>query len=250
MNYQENNVILMEENQPIMKFTPPECLQCKSRKSSLFHFCNLEEVENLNTAKTCASYKKGQTIFVEGANPFGLFCINTGKVKIYKYAADGKEQIVRIVKPGDLLGYNSLLSSTRYTVSAAALEDCVICLVPKTDITKLFKENERFSEGLINLLCNTIDESVEKMADMAYKPVRGRMAEALLWLYQAYKDESNPDGVININREDLASLVGTVKETAIRVLKEFKDDELIRAVNSDIIVLNPKGLAAVSGLYD
>ena len=233
-----------------MRITPPDCIHCKSRNASLFHFCHLDELEDINLHKTCASYKKGQVIFMEGANPIGLFCINKGAIKLYKYASDGKEQIVRIAKPGEFIGYSSLLSGRRYMLSASAMEDAVVCLVPKSDISSLFKKNERFSEGVISLLCSTIDESVEKMADLAYKPVRGRLAEALLLLYQSYKSEENPKGLVSINREDLASLVGTVKETAIRLLKEFKEDELIKTNKSEIEVLNPEGLAQVSGLYD
>lgn len=233
-----------------MKYVPPDCKQCRSRSTSLFHFCHLDEVDEINFNKTCANYKKGQDLFVEGSRPIGLFCINQGKIKIYKYASDGKEQIMRIAKPGDFVGYNSLLSDKRYPFSAAALEDCTVCLIPKDTITQLFRENDRFSEGLVNLLCSTIDESVEKIADMAYKPVRGRMAEALLLLYHSYKDETNKEGVISLNREDLASLVGTVKETAIRILKEFKDDNLIRTQKSDIFIDNIDGLSKVSQLYD
>ncbi len=88
------------------------------------------------------------------------------------------------------------------------------------------------------------------MTDLAYKPVRGRMAEALLFLNKFYKDENNPEGVINITREDLASFVGTVKETAIRMLKEFKDEGLIETEKSDIKLLNVTGLLHVSELYD
>ncbi len=201
-------------------------------------------------SKTCSAYKRGQILFQEGSKPLGIYCINEGKVKVYKYASDGKEQIIRIAKPGDFVGYCSLLSDSRYPVSAAALEDSQVCLVPKENILSLFRDNRNFNEGLVKLLCSTIENSFEKMADLAYKPVKGRMAEALLLLNQTYTNDENPKGVIAITREDLASLVGTVKETAIRVLKDFKEDNLISTDKTKIVVEDAQGLARISKLYD
>jgi CRP-like cAMP-binding protein len=233
-----------------MALTPPDCEQCKTRSQSLFHFCHLDELKGISDAKACTVYKRGQIIFEEGTRPSGLYCINHGKVKIYKYASDGREQIIRIAKPGDFLGYSSLLSDEIYRASAAALEDCTVCIVPRSEIDSLFRDNQSFSQGFMKLLCSTIDESMEKMADLAYKPVRGRIAEALLLLRNSYIDEENPEGIISLTREDLASLVGTVKETAIRTLKEFREDNLIRTDKREIHVLDPKGLIRISQIYD
>lgn len=233
-----------------MKFKVPECNQCKSRVESLFHFCYLNEVDEINASKSCTAYKKGQIIFNEGSNPLGLYCINQGKIKLYRYASDGKEQIVRIAKPGDFIGYSSLLSDRKYPVTAAALEDCIVCLIPKQVLINLYKNNSRFADNLIKMLSANLDETFGKMADLAYKPVRGRIAEALLFLNAFYKDEKNKKGIISLTREDLASFVGTVKETTIRILKEFKDEGLIETDKSNIIVRNVDGLLRICRLYD
>lgn len=233
-----------------MKLNIPDCEHCNSRKHSLFHFCHLSEVHEIEDAKTCASYNRGQIIFNEGSNPLGLFCVNEGKIKLYRHASDGKEQIVRIAKAGDFIGYSTLLSGKKYPVTAAALEDCVICQVPKSVLMKIFKQNETFSDSMIKMLSTNLDDSFGKMADLSYKPVRGRVAEALLFLNQFYKDDKNIEGAVVITREDLASFVGTVKETAIRVLKEFKEEKLIVTDKSEIKVLNAEGLIRISELYD
>lgn len=233
-----------------MKFSQPDCAHCNGRRDSLFHFCKLEELESLNDNKACNVYKRGQVVFEEGSNPLGVYCINSGKVKLYKHASDGKEQIIRIVKPGDFLGYRSMLAGTRYKLSAAAMEDTAVCMIPKNAFMELYQNNESFSKGLLSALCSTLDESYTKIADIAYKPVRGRVAEALLFLHNFYIDDKNPSGVINIGREDLASFVGTVKETAIRMLKEFKDEGLIETDKSNIIIKDKEGLLHISELYD
>lgn len=232
------------------KFPHPECEHCKSRKSSLLHFCHLEEIAEVESGKNCSVYKKGETLFQENNHPVGMYCVNTGKIKIYKYASDGHEHILRIAKPGDFVGYRSLLSDSIYPVSASAMEESTVCIIPKSMITGLMRKNERFAEGMLQMLCNAIDESYDKMADLAYKPVRGRMAEALLFLKKFYTEENNPAGVITISREDLASFVGTVKETAIRTLKEFKEEGMIETQKSDILVKDMQQLLKVSELYD
>ncbi|MDZ4844508.1 MAG: Crp/Fnr family transcriptional regulator [Chitinophagales bacterium] len=233
-----------------MKFEQPDCQHCTHRKDSLFHFCHLNELEEVNDTKSCSVYKKGQALFHEGSNPQGLFCINSGKVKIYRHASDGKEQIVRLAKPGDFVGYCSLLAGKTYPVSAEALEDAIVCMVPRSSISHLLKDNNHFTEGMVKLLCKTVEGSVSKMTDLAYKPVRGRMAEALLFLHSFYKDEQNPKGIITITREDLASFVGTVKETVIRKLNEFRKEGFIETHRSDIEVKNVNGLIQTSRLYD
>lgn len=233
-----------------MKFEQPECQHCQHRKDSLFHFCHLNEMDEINDVKSCSVYKKGQMLFHEGSNPQGLFCVNSGKVKVYRHASDGKEQIVRLAKPGDFVGYCSLLAGKPYPVSAAALEDATVCMVPRSSINALLKENNQFSESMVKLLCRTVEGSVAKMTDLAYKPVRGRLAEALLFLNNFYKDEKNPKGVISITREDLASFVGTVKETVIRTLNEFRQENLIETQRSEIEIKNLNGLIRISDLYD
>jgi CRP-like cAMP-binding protein len=243
-------VINFEPYRYEMKIEQPECRHCSSKSASLFHYCHLQEMENIEQAKTCSLYKKGHAIFHEGASPAGLYCLNSGKVKLSKTATHGKEQIVRFAKPGDFLGYCSLLAGQPYAVSATAIEDAVVCMVPKDVFARLLDKNKQFSDNLVKLLCKTVTGSSQKMTDIAYKPVRGRMAEALLFLHAFYRDKKNPDGIITVTRDDLASFVGTVKETAIRTLAEFRNESLIDTGRSGIKVKSPQGLMKVSELYD
>ncbi len=221
------------------------CEKCKNAKSSLIKFCTQQQVENVNYAKTCSTYKRGDVLFHEGGLPLGIFCLNSGSIKIVKSASGGKEQIVRIATSGDIVGYRSLLMRQRYSASAIATEDCKVCLIPREEFMKLTTENPKFYEALIERLCKELEESQNKMADIAYKPVRGRLAEALLLLSQ-----SNENGLINLTREDLASFIGTVKETTIRLLSEFKEEGLIEVDRRTIRLIDVVGLEKVSNIYD
>jgi CRP-like cAMP-binding protein len=110
---------------------PSSCQQCAQRFNSVFCKAREEHVELINDKKVCNIYKKGQLLFNEGAYPFGVFCINDGKVKLSHQGDNGKEQIIRLLKSGDVLGYRALLSGDRYSASAMALEDTQVCFIPK-----------------------------------------------------------------------------------------------------------------------
>ncbi|MDX5481131.1 MAG: Crp/Fnr family transcriptional regulator [Hymenobacteraceae bacterium] len=205
----------------------------------------------MSATKSCFTFRKGQIIFHEGGKPSGLYCINSGKVKVAKMGSDGKEQIVRLAKPGDIIGYRALMADTNYSASAVALDDAVVCFVPKSQFLELISHNVAFSGGLMKLLSTALGDAEERMVQMAYKPVRERLAEALLLLRKTYQPADGTDNfTISISREDLASIVGTAKETTIRLLSEFKDEKLITTKGSSITILDADKLYSICHLYD
>ncbi len=193
-------------------------------------------------------YKKGETVFKEGSRAWGLYYIASGKIKLYQYGSDGKEQILKIAHSGEFLGYTAVLNHTRYNVSAAALEDAILIFIPQQDFLESFTRERAIAQHFTQLLCRDIIEAEQRITAMAYQPVRSRLAEALLSLDKIYEKEEETS-FINLSRQDLASLVGTAKETVIRMLSEFKEEMLIATDGHKIAVLNPKGLMRISQLY-
>jgi len=204
-------------------------------KFALDSLGNLSFEENL--------YKKGEVVFRIGNMPHGLFFIKSGKVKIFKYRGDGKEQILTIAGKGRFLGYKDLLAGRRYTSGAIVIEDALIIFIPNKDFQDLIKSDEA-SDFFTRLLCQDLIEVEEKMVSMAHKSVRGRLAESLLTLNDTYSENG-----IELTREELANLVGTAKETISRLLSEFKADNLIQIEGRSIEVLNPKGLDRILNFY-
>lgn len=138
------------------------CEACKSREDSLFSKLSGEHLCTLSENKTCIKYKKGQVIFYEGTRPLGLFCVNEGKIKIYKDGSQGKEQIINFGKPGDFLGYRALLSEELYAASAMVLEDATVCFVPKADFMQVFLEDQVFVKKLMKSVCHEMGILEEK----------------------------------------------------------------------------------------
>lgn len=234
------------------RFISPNCHSCPSRQSPLLGCCLLEELEFIATTKTAQVYHKGQVIYQQGNPVLGMHCINQGKVKLAKTGGDGKEHITRLVRHGEVLGLRSMLGGGLYSTSAVALDDCVVCFIPRPDVLRLIQSNRQFSNSLLQLLATNLGEAEEQMLRLAYKPVRERLAEALLLVRRTFDSAAAPGApfTIALSREDLAALVGTAKETVSRLLTEYKEAGIIATRGSQIMLLEEARLLAISTRYD
>jgi len=226
------------------------CENCKSFRKTVFGELSSAELTKLNISKTCNYYKKGQIIFFEGNFPDGLFCIREGKVKIYKRGKEGKEQIIQLAKTGDIIGYRALIAGETYNATSATLEDSKICFFRKSSIFDLFKKNNNFSLKLIKLLSHDLEQVENRMVNIAQKPVSERLAETLLVLRETYGVDKDNKMLLNVSlsREDLANIVGTATETVIRLLADFKNDNIISTKGKKIEILNIEKLIKAGNL--
>ncbi|RZK30365.1 MAG: Crp/Fnr family transcriptional regulator [Hymenobacter sp.] len=235
----------------MQRFIKPDCQTCPHRHNPLMGCCSAEELEFITNNKTTQHYQKGQYIYQEGNQALGLYCVHQGKIKIAKAGGDNKEQIVQLLREGDVLGYRALLAGTRYSSSAVALEECVVCFVPRLDFLRLLQANMQFSTAMLQLLARSLGQAEERMLHLAYKPVRERLAGALLLVQQTFRQEGEELPFrIALGREDLAALVGTAKETVSRLLSEFKEAGIIATRGSQITILKPSRLLEISTMYD
>lgn len=204
----------------------------------------------LISSKSCRVYKKNQIVYLEGEKPQGIYCISSGKIKLTKGNKEGREQIVRILKAGDNLGYHAVLTGKNYLDSSIVIEEAKICFVPKVDFLNILVKNTSLSSDILVRLANDFNEAEELIKHMAFKSVRERMAEAFLTLKKIYDHTDSSELNITISRGDLASLVGTAKETTARLLAEFRDDKIITIEGRDICIKDWDKLNRISHLYD
>ena len=106
------------------------CDSCISRVHPLFRHLNEEERYHISLNKITESFKRGSIIYQEGNRMKGFFCVQQGVIKIFKTGFDGKEQIIRFAKPGDIIGYRSVISNEPACTSTEVIEDCVVCHIP------------------------------------------------------------------------------------------------------------------------
>lgn len=228
-----------------------DCAHCTQRFTSVFCKAKQEYIEEISIHKICNVYKKGQVLFNEGTYPFGVYCINDGKVKLSHLGDDGKEQITRLLRGGDILGYRALLSGDRYGGTAVALEDTQVCFIPKDLFLKALKNDAGLAFEIMKLLSDELHKAELKITHLAQKPVRERLAETLLFIRETYGFEH--DGItlnVRLSREEIANLVGTATESTIRLLSEFKRDGVIDLDGKKIQITNHKELIQFANLQD
>lgn len=199
-----------------------------------------EELRKLSDERKIKHYKRRDLIFEEGDYPRYLYFVKSGKAKVFKTNEDGKEYIIEICKEGDFFGYLDLLKEEKYTESAAAMEETEISLIPKEDFSKLLNANRDVASQMIKMLANNVTAKEEQLLNLAYNSVRRRVADAILLLH-----EKQGEGNIIILRDDLARIVGTAKESVIRMLTEFKEDGYIEVVDGAIKIVDPEGLRSM-----
>jgi CRP/FNR family transcriptional regulator, polysaccharide utilization system transcription regulator len=192
-----------------------------------FKHLNDSEIGKLNYDKTCQIYKKGSVVYREGSRLTGFYCITKGILKIYKTGIDGKEQIIRFVKKGDIVAFRSLLSQELACTTAKVIDDAVLCHIPYHTLLFLLQNNWKFSHWMIQILCRELREANDYITDIAQKTVRERLAEVLLLLKDSFDVDDSNTLQISLTREELANMVGTATESVIRLLSEFKQDGLI-----------------------
>ena len=168
---------------------PHHCEDCPSQGQGIF--CELERAaqDDLSEHKIVNKFKKGQTLFVEGKPPYGLYCISTGNVKLTKTNSEGKESIVRIASPGDVLGHRSIFTDSHYSATATAVDETVVCFVDKKYILDLVRENPTVSFKLMSQLSSSLGASENLVASFAQKNVRERLAELLLLLKESHGEK-------------------------------------------------------------
>jgi CRP-like cAMP-binding protein len=227
------------------------CELCTSRKYSLFSDLSESQICAISEHKNLISHRKGQILYNEGTKPLGIFCINAGVVKVYKTASNGKEQIIHLAQKGDFLGYAALLGEENYSNSSMIVEDAKICFVPKETFMNSLLHNTPFLRRITKSLSHEIGIMEEKLTDATQKSIRERLAFVLLQLGDSYGVEGGENQRIDLilSREEIAGIVGTATESVIRLLSEFKKDNLIELEGKKIIIKDKRGLARLSDFY-
>jgi CRP-like cAMP-binding protein/CheY-like chemotaxis protein len=194
----------------------------------------LAELKRIIQERKTRQFKKNQVIYYEGDKGNGLYLIIKGNVKTIKLAEDGRELMTGIYTADSYLGTHALLSNEAYTDTATALDDSVLCLIPKDLLEPLLNYYPDVSREFIKLLSNDIREKEEQLMQLAYHSVRKRMAESMVRLHKQHTSDQS----FKITREDLAAMAGMATETVSRTLSDFKDEGLIEKKGSTITILN------------
>jgi CRP-like cAMP-binding protein len=196
------------------------------------------EFQKLIQAGVSSTYRKGETIFKESNTPAGIYYVKHGLVKKYKSSPTGGEQIFYIGTPGELLGYHAVLSERPYSDSATALVETDLIFIPKELFMKVLRNSPELTLRLLKVVSQEFSIFKSIITMLATRPVKERLAISLLMLDAKFKKNGDKSGKITLSRMDLANIVGTAKETLVRVLRELKLNNYIQINEKAIRIIN------------
>jgi CRP-like cAMP-binding protein len=224
------------------------CNSCTIRTHPLFRHLDEQELQEIMLNKITETYKRGSLVYTEGTRMKGFCCVQSGIIKMYKTGFDGKEQIVRFAKAGDIIGYRSVISDEPACTTTEVIEDSVLCHIPARLLTTFIQNNGNFAVALMKLTCKELGEANSYIADIAQKTVKERLAEILILLAEEFGEDMQGALNISLTREELGNIIGTATESVIRLLSEFKSQGLLELKGRKIKILDKPGLRYIANI--
>ncbi len=223
-------------------FHSSNCKDCNC-KSSIFKNLGPLELEAINQSRFQVNYKPGEIIFKQGTPSPHFVCITSGLAKIY-IEGYGKNLILALVKPVDYIFGPGIYVDNRHYYSASAVEESTACLVDVNVFKQLIRQNPDFADEFIKRVSMQAIFNFEQVISLTQKQMHGRIADVLFYLSDKIYCK-NPFEM-SISRQDLADLSGMSKESAIRILKEFKEEGILTVAGNTIEILNLRQLRKIS----
>jgi CRP/FNR family transcriptional regulator len=193
-------------------------------------------------------YQKDDYIFLEGEAPEALYIIKTGKVKVLRHSTDGKDVVLRVGGPGQLLGTVAVFDGGGYPGTAQVIEECTALVIARNDCLTLVNRYPVFALAVISDLGSRLRSSAEQIRSLAVERVEQRIARVLLKLAETAGSDSPEGRVIEmpLTRQDVADMTGTTVETAIRVMSKFRRQELIKTRRGKVVLVELAALQEIA----
>jgi CRP-like cAMP-binding protein len=207
----------------------------------LFQGLSRGEYEDLAMIVVDQVVRRGQTIFEEGEEGSGFYVVLSGRVKIFKLSLEGKEQILHILTTGEPFGEVPVFAGEKFPAHAQAMEDSRVFFFPRPAFVDLVKKNPSLALNMLAVLSRRLRKFSSLIEDLSLKEVPGRLAAYLLYLGEGKKGGS--EVTLEISKNQLASLLGTIPETLSRILAKLTREGFIKSNGPrQIQLLDRKGL--------
>lgn len=210
-----------------------------ARKAPIFSVLDNDQLAVVMSSIIRRKYKKGQIVFFEDDVSDKFYIINSGKIKIFKYTKEGKEQILYILSEGDFIGYLSLLKKGKFDFNAEALEDVNVCMLTKDDFDKIVKKTPEISLRILENLHDRLVSLENLVQTLSTKDIETRIAAILKNFAKEFGREDGTGIVIDmpLSREEMANYIGVTRETMSRKLSSMEDDGVIELIGNRKIVI-------------
>ena len=229
----------------------PHCLTCNIQDCIMKKLGSTTLMAEIQPFKHTYEYRRGTRLFRENQEPKGVYFIRNGLVKLEKRGTHGRTMILKIASPGQPLGHHCIEPGDLHSTAAETIEDCRCCFIEIDAFRKAFHQSESFRSELRRLILGETRELETKLALMTYRHVREKVADALLYIAKRYGYVPDGNGIrINVDRQEMADMVGTTKEQVSKTLAELMKMGLLRCRAKHFRFIDQEGLTALVEGYE
>lgn len=219
-----------------------ECNICTSINCFVKKYCSVDYLERVSASKNQNFYKKGDTVFREGNTMLGIHFIQKGGVKVVTPNLNGREQVVRLLSDGNILGHR-VLGNDKYYFNAIALMDTNVCFVDTNVFRDVCMNSPDFAYSLILFYALELRRTELRVKYHAQMNIREKVAEAFVYINEIFGTNPKTKTLnIELSRQELADTAGTTPEQVTRQLADFESEKLILRKKREIQIINVAGL--------
>lgn len=215
------------------------CQLCKIRHKSIFANLSSEQLTEISDFHpTVVSFHSGEQIYTQEGKPRNAFTLRKGLVKLTKSLPDGRTQIVRVLKHGDLFGFDGFVGEN-YNHNAIALSDCEVCRLPLDDLQNLRQANQEVDRAMLDRWLHQLRGAEDMMLELGAKKAAERLASFLLaWC----EDSDDPWCELPLTRGEIGELLGLTIETVSRLFSQWKKSGFIEEFKGKLHICDKDGL--------
>ncbi len=223
------------------KLESQNCEECHCKKV-VFTALTDAELDLIHLDRFQVTYNAGEIIFKQGSPSTYLLCLTSGLAKVYIEGLS-KNLILSIIKPVEYIIAPGLYSDNRHHFSVSALVDSTGCLIAVNSFKKVMRQNLELAEEFMQRLSNQLIDNFDHTVGLTQKQMPGRIADALLYFSEKIYESNSFEMVLT--RQELADFSGMSTESAIRILKDFKDEGIIEVRKNSMAILNLERLKKI-----
>ena len=222
------------------------CIACPVRNETFA--CNLSApaLKALNSIKATAAYPRGAILCLEGQPPRGIFILCSGRAKVYSTSKEGKNIILRIAEPGEIIGLSAAISGDPYEATVETLQPSQVNFIPRADFLALLQRYPDAALKIGDQLVHNCKRAYEEIRSLGLShTVSEKLAKLLLHWADHARNGSNSNELqikVSLTHDEIAQMIGSSRETVTRIFGELKRKNLIRVRGASLTILNRAGL--------
>ena len=227
-----------------------DCQNCNLRAAGFFCQLNPAALKDFNAVRSTAAYPGGAVLYLEQQDPRGVFVLCAGEVKLSISSSAGKTLILRIAKPGEILGLMAVLANTPYEVTAETLHPCQVGYIRREDFLQLLAKHPEMHESVVKQLTTLYSGACEQLRTVGLSAsAHEKVARLLLdWASSGKQTKAGTEIKLPLTHQEIADFVGTTRETVTRTLSEFKTKHLVVLQGSTLTISNRAALESIGGI--